>query len=75
LFAMNAVVTGVTHRPKGSLSEYLVRSGHGPSEKLWTVAQAISEVLPDSDKEKQLLQSLLNQRDKIEEALVEERLF
>lgn len=59
----------------GGLSEYLARSGHGRNEKLWTVAQAISEVLPDGDKEKQLLQGLLNQRDRIDEALAEERLF
>ncbi len=59
----------------GGLSEYLARSGHGRNEKLWTVAQAISEVLPDGDKEKQLLQGLLNQRDKIAEAMAEERLF
>ncbi|MCH8851579.1 MAG: hypothetical protein IID41_02890 [Planctomycetes bacterium] len=59
----------------GGLSEYLARSGHGRNEKLWTVAQAVSEVLPDGDKEKQLLQGLLNQRDKIDEALAEERLF
>ncbi len=39
----------------GGLSEYLARSGHGRNEKLWTVAQAVSEVLPDGDKEKQLL--------------------
>ncbi len=53
----------------------LARSGHGRNEKLWTVAQAVSEVLPDRDKEKQLLQGLLNQRDKVEEAMAEERLF
>ncbi len=39
------------------------------------VAQAVSEVLPDSDKEKQLLQGLLNQRDKVEEDMKEGRLF
>ena len=59
----------------GGLSEYLARSGHGRNEKLWTVAQAMSEVLPDGDKDKQLLQGLLNQRDKIDEALAEERSF
>ena len=59
----------------GGLAEYLARSGHGRNEKLWTVAQAISEVLPDGDKEKQLLQGLLNQRDKIDEAMAEERSF
>ena len=65
-------------RDKGDttgLSEYLARSGHGRNEKLWTVAQAISEVLPDGDKEKQLLQGLLNQRDKVEEDMKEGRLF
>ena len=59
----------------GGLSEYLARSGHGRNEKLWTVAQAMSEVLPDGDKEKQLLQGLLNQRDKVEEEMKEGRLF
>ncbi|MCK4659703.1 MAG: hypothetical protein KAV82_09310 [Phycisphaerae bacterium] len=59
----------------GGLSEYLTRNGHGRNEKLWTVAQAISEVLPDGDKEKQLLQGLLNQRDKVEEEMEEGRLF
>jgi len=64
-----------TQTGTGGLSEYLARSGHGRNEKLWTVAQAISEVLPDGDKEKQLLQGLLNQREKIDEAMAEERLF
>lgn len=59
----------------GGLSEYLARSGHGRNEKLWTVALAVSEVLHDGDKEKQLLQGLLNQRDKIDEAMSEGRLF
>ncbi len=31
--------------------------------------------LPNDDKEKQVLQGLLNQRDKIDEAMAEERLF
>jgi len=43
--------------------EFLARCGQAKSEALWLVAQAISEVLPDGDKEKQLLQGLLNQRD------------
>ena len=62
-------------RDTGGLSEYLARSGHGRNEKLWTVAQAVSEVLPDGDREKQLLTGLLNQRDEIDEALAEGRLF
>ena len=57
------------------LSECLGHSGDGRNEKRWTVAQAISEVLPDGDKEKQLLQGLLNQRDKVEEEMKEARLF
>ena len=64
------LLAGLRGKPR-----HLARSGHGRNEKLWTVAQAISEVLPDGDKEKQLLQGLLNQRDKIDEALAQERLF
>ena len=59
----------------GGLAEFLARSGHGRNEKLRTVAQAISEVLPDGDKEKQLPQGLLNQRDKVEEAMKKDDLF
>jgi hypothetical protein len=32
------------------------------------VAQAVSEILPEGDKEKQLMQGLLNQRDQVEQA-------
>jgi len=56
-------------RDKGDATgagEFLARSGHGRSESLWLVAQAISEILPDGDKEKQLLQGLLNQRDALQ---------
>ena len=42
----------------GGLSEFLARSAHGRNEKLWTVAQAVSEVLPDGDKEKQLVREM-----------------
>ena len=65
-------------RDKGdsdALTEFLARSGHGRNETLWLVAQAISEILPDGDKEKQLLQGLLNQRDGIVEAAREAKLF
>ncbi len=34
-----------------------------------------NETRPAADKERQLSQGLLNQRDKVEEALAEERLF
>jgi hypothetical protein len=39
------------------------------------VAQAVSEILPDDDKEKQLMQRLLNQRDRLEEAGRQRKLF
>jgi putative DNA methylase len=57
-------------RDKGDttgMAEFLVRSGQGKNPTLWLVAQAISEILPDGDKEKQLMQGLLNQREKLEQ--------
>lgn len=65
-------------RDKGDsegMAEFLGRSGQGRNHNLWLVAQAVSEILPDGDKEKQLMQGLLNQRDKLEEAGREKRLF
>jgi putative DNA methylase len=56
------------------MAEYLARSGHVKNETLWLVAQAISEILPDGDKEKQLFQGLLNQRDNLLQ-LAKEKLF
>ena len=56
-------------RDKGDATgagEFLARSGHGKSQTLWLVAQAVSETLPDGDKEKQLIQGLLNQRDALQ---------
>ena len=50
------------------MTEFLARSGQGQDPALWLVAQALSEVLPDGDKEKQLLQGLLNQKDQLDEA-------
>ncbi|MCL0078597.1 DUF1156 domain-containing protein [Dehalococcoidia bacterium] len=44
---------------KGKLAEFLGESGYGRKEAFWQVAQAISEVLPQGDKEKQLLQGFL----------------
>lgn len=41
------------------------RSGN---QSLWLVAQAISEILPDGEKEKQLMQGLLNQKDTLYDA-------
>jgi len=57
-------------RDKGDtpgMAEFLARSGHARNETLWVVAQAISEILPDGDKEKQLMQGLLASRDRLAE--------
>ena len=53
-------------REKGDtegMAQFLRRSGHANNHSLWLVAQAISEILPDGDKEKQLMQGLLNQKE------------
>jgi hypothetical protein len=65
-------------RDKGDgegMAEFLGRSGQGRNPNLWLVAQAVSEILPDGEKEKQLMQGLLNQRDQLEEAGRQLRLF
>jgi hypothetical protein len=49
-------------------AQFLGQIGHTNNPTLWLVAQAISEILPDGDKEKQLMQGLLNQREGLEEA-------
>jgi adenine-specific DNA methylase len=57
-------------REKGDVPgmvQFLAKSGQSKNPSLWVVAQAVSEILPDGDKEKQLLQGLLNQREQIEE--------
>jgi adenine-specific DNA methylase len=58
-----------------SMAEYLSRSGQGSNPTLWLVAQAISEILPEGDKEKQLMQGLLNQKETLEQATGQRRLF
>jgi len=55
--------------------QFLARSGQANNPALWVVAQAVSEILPDGDKEKQLMQGLLNQKEKIEQAGQQGRLF
>ncbi len=57
------------------MAQFLVRSGQGNNPSLWLLAQAISEILPDGDKEKQLMQGLLNQKEKLEQAAGQGRLF
>ena len=57
-------------REKGDtngMAEFLARSGQGKNTTLWLVAQAVSEILPDGEKEKQLMQGLLNQRERLEQ--------
>ena len=55
--------------------QFLGRSGQGDNPALWLVAQAISEILPDGDKEKQLMQGLLNQKEQLDQADAQGRLF
>ena len=55
--------------------QFLARSGQANNPALWVVAQAVSEILPDGDKEKQLMQGLLNQKEKIEQMGEQGRLF
>jgi adenine-specific DNA methylase len=50
------------------MTEYLTRSGQAQNPALWLVAQAVSEILLDGDKEKQLMQGLLNQKEQLAEA-------
>ena len=58
-------------RDKGDntgMAQFLGQSGQARNPALWLIAQAVSEILPDGDKEKQLMQGLLNQRKGLEEA-------
>ncbi len=57
------------------MGQFLARSGQSNNPALWVVAQAISDILPDGDKEKQLMQGLLNQKEKLEQAAEQGRLF
>jgi adenine-specific DNA methylase len=56
------------------MAQFLARSGQSSNPTLWLLAQAISEILPDGDKEKQLMQGLLNQKEKLEQ-MGEQRKF
>lgn len=65
-------------REKGDtqgMAQLLGQSGQANNPTLWLVAQAISEILPDGDKEKQLMQGLLNQREGLEAATRQRGLF
>jgi hypothetical protein len=65
-------------RDKGDsagMAQFLGQSGQARNPALWLVAQAVSEILPDGEKEKQLLQGLLNQQEGLEEATRQATLF
>ena len=57
------------------LTEFLSRSGYTRDESLWTVAQALSEILPEGDKEKQMLQGLLGSKERVVTEVRQERLL
>ena len=57
------------------MAQFLNRSGHANNHSLWLIAQAVSEILLDGDKEKQLMQGLLNQKDRLVEATRQGELF
>lgn len=44
---------------KNVLQDFLSNSGYEDSEVIWNVAQTLSEILPEGNKEKQLIQGLL----------------
>lgn len=50
------------------MAEFLTRSRQAQNPALWLVAQAVREILPEGDKEKQRMQDLLNQREPLAEA-------
>lgn len=56
---------------KDELAEFLESSGYSNNDTIWIVAQAISEVLPDGNKERQLIQGLLASRQSISQDAVE----
>jgi adenine-specific DNA methylase len=58
-----------------ALSEFLSRALMGRDEIFWSVAQSLSEILPDGDKEKQLLQGLLVSQDRLPEVARQRRMF
>ena len=55
------------------MAEFLARSRQVRNATHWPVAEAVSKALPEGDKEKQLMQALLNPRESPE--AVQGRLF
>ena len=65
-------------RDKGDtegMAEFVARSGQARNHNLWLLAQAVSEILPDGNKEKQLMQGLLNQKEQLERVDEQGKLF
>ena len=60
---------------RAGLTEFLARSGHARDEALWVVAQALAEILPEGDKEKQMLQGLLMNKEQVVNEMRQGRLF
>lgn len=58
-----------------ALSEFLNRALMGRDETFWSVAQSLSEILPDGSKEKQLLQGLLVSQDRLPDVPKQEKLL
>lgn len=49
-----------------ALAEFLARAGCKEDPTFWNVAQALSEILPEGNKEKQLIQGFLGSREALE---------
>jgi adenine-specific DNA methylase len=58
-----------------ALSEFLNRALHGREEIFWSVTQSLSDILPEKDKERQLLHGLLVSQDRLPEVAQQDRLL
>lgn len=58
---------------RDKITEVLTLTGQLNNNAFWQVAQSISEVLPDGDKEKQMLQGLLYGRDSYQKSVSESK--
>ena len=60
-----------TRNERKAISELLSRTGHAANDDFWRLAQAIAEVLPEGDREKQMLQGFLYGRESYTKAAPE----
>lgn len=58
-----------------ALSEFLNRALYGREETFWSVTQSLSDILPEKDKEKQLLHGLLVSQDRLPEVAQQKGLW